>query len=149
MIVFSLVYGKSVCVWGELPKRSIIKGNDASSVSFLWSGRLLFPEFLNLGAVTDRRLWTYTLLSVSSEMDENWDPFQQWALSDCAFRSPHLIPRSRRKAMCCLPGEGGVYHYTSLEQNWTLENLPRLLILLALQYLQWLDADWVHCGTVD
>lgn len=47
MIAFSLVYGKS---GGKKFPRSIIKGNDAS-FSFLWSGRLLFSEFLNLGAV--------------------------------------------------------------------------------------------------
>lgn len=53
-----------------MPRSSIIKDNDASSASFLWSGALLFPEFLNLGALTDRRLWIYTLLSVSNEMNE-------------------------------------------------------------------------------
>lgn len=78
-----------------MPRRSIIKDNDASSVNFLWSGRLLFPEFLNLGAVTDRRLWIYTLISVSNEMNENWDPFQQQTLSDHAVRSPHLV------VLCC------------------------------------------------
>lgn len=60
-----------------MPRRSIIKYNDPSSASFLWSRWLLFPKFLNLGAVTDRRLWIYRLLSVFSEMNGNWDPFQQ------------------------------------------------------------------------
>lgn len=73
----------------------------------------------------------YTLLSASSEMNENWDPFQQRALSDHAVRSPHLIPRSRRKATCCLQREGRVYHHTSLEQNWTLENLPDFTCITA------------------
>lgn len=144
MIAFSLVYGKS---GGKKFPRSIIKGNDAS-FSFLWSGRLLFSEFLNLGAVqTEGSEYTHC-----SQFPVKWmragAPFSS-ELFLTAVRSPHLIPRRRRKAMCCLPSEGGVYHYTFLEQNWTLENVPRLLILLALQYLQWLEADWVHCGSVD
>jgi len=96
-------------VGGKLPRSSIIKGNDASPVSFIWSGSFLFPEILNLGAVTDRRLWIYALLSVSSEMDGNWDLFQQQTFSDCAVGSPDLlIPRSRRKAKCFHPRQGGV-----------------------------------------
>lgn len=72
MIKFSLFYGKSR---GKLPESNIIKGNDASLVSFLWSGSLLFPAVLNLGAVTERRIWVYARLLVSSEMGGYWDPF--------------------------------------------------------------------------
>lgn len=71
----------------KLP-RSSIKTEDASPVSFLWSGCLLFPETLNLGAVTYSRLGIYALLSVSSEMDGNWDHFQQQAPSDHALGVP-------------------------------------------------------------
>lgn len=92
----------------KLPRRIVIKGN-VSPVSFLWSGSLLFTEILKLGVVKDRKLWIYALLSVSSEMDGNWDSFQQWALPDHAVGSPHLqIPSSGRKAMCSHPREGEV-----------------------------------------
>lgn len=59
-----------------MPRRIVIKGN-VSPVSFLWSGSLLFAGILNLGVVKDSKLWIYALLSVSSEMDGNWDSFRQ------------------------------------------------------------------------